>query len=63
MSDNLIEINLSIIYSEWDDALGSVYQLSSKKDIIYKTAKRVTEILQKALPEEKACSLVIGTKV
>ncbi len=59
---NVVEICLSIVHNEWDDALGSSCTLRTKKDAISAAIEEITRILEEDIPEGKACSLVIGNK-
>ena len=57
-----LTVNMSVIFTEWDDALGSAATLRTKKDAIQHIVKTIKEILQEEIPEDKACSTVIAHK-
>jgi len=57
-----IQLGISIIHDEWDNALGTAFKLRAKNKTIKHILDEVSLILIEQIPDDKACSTIIAVK-
>lgn len=61
MSETLA-LAVTIVSSEWDDALGGAAKLRTRDEAAKIAADWVNDTILRKVPKGKACSLVLGCK-
>ena len=55
-------INISIVHSPMDDAMGSCCDLRTRENAVETLQGVIERIIKEKIPEEDICSLIIGHK-
>jgi len=62
MSTSILELRVSVVHSNWDEALGSEAILRTVEDSIDIISNWIECVIKDKIPEEKACSIVFASK-